>query len=70
MYQYCKYGYVMQFDGSRVVGMYRLDDYLMRTNLMGRVAVQGQMEREVKAIIQAYMDRMIGDRLTPGNTHK
>ena len=42
----------------------------MRTNLVGRVAVQGQMERECKAIIQSYMDRMIGDRLTPGNHHK
>lgn len=70
VYQYCKYGYVMQFDGSRVVGMYRLDDYLMRTNLVGHVAVQGQMERECKAIIQSYMDRIIGDRLTPGNNHK
>ena len=65
MYQYCKYGYVMQFDGQRVIGMYRLEDYLMRNNEVGHVAVQDKMERECKAIIQSYMDRMIGDRLTP-----
>lgn len=65
VYQYCKYGYVMQFDGQRVIGMYRLEDYLMRNNEVGHVAVQDKMERECKAIIQSYMDRMIGDRLTP-----
>ena len=65
VYQYCKYGSVMQFDGQRVIGMYRLEDYLMRNNEVGHVAVQDKMERECKAIIQSYMDRMIGDRLTP-----
>lgn len=65
VYQYCKYGYVMQFDGQRVIGMYPIDDYLMRTNMVGKVAVQDQMERECKAIIQSYMDRMINDKLVP-----
>ena len=65
VYQYCKYGYVMQFDGQRVTGMYRIDDYLMRTNEVGHVAVQDKMERECRAIIQSYMDRMTGDKLTP-----
>lgn len=65
VYQYCKYGYVMQFDGAKVVGMYRLDDYLMRTNLVGKIPEQDKMEKEVKAIIQSYMDRMIGNQLVP-----
>ncbi len=65
VYQYCKYGYVMQFDGQRVTGMYRIDDYLMRTNEVGHVAVQDKMERECRAIIQSYMDRMTGDKLIP-----
>ena len=37
----------------------------MRQNLVGKVKEQAQMEREVKAIIQSYMDRMIDDRLVP-----
>ena len=65
VYQYCKYGYVLQFDGKKTVGLYALTDYLMRKNLVGKVAVQAQMEREVKAIIQSYMDRMLADQLLP-----
>lgn len=65
IYQYCKYGYVLQFDGNKTVGMYSLTDYLMKHNLVGKVKEQAQMEREVKAVIQQYMDRMMGNRLVP-----
>lgn len=65
VYQYCKYGYVLQWDGKKTVGLYRLDDYLMRHNLAGHVKEQPQMEREVKAIIQSYMDRMTANQLVP-----
>lgn len=65
VYQYCKYGYVLQWDGKKTVAVYRLTDALMRHNLVGKVKEQAQMEREVKAIIQSYMDRMIDDRLVP-----
>ncbi len=63
IYQYVKYGYVLQFDGQRTRALYRLDDRLMRHNLMGRIAVQQQMEREVKAVIQQYMERMTQNTL-------
>ena len=63
IYQYVKYGYVLQFDGQRTRALYRLDDRLMRHNLMGRVAVQQQMEHEVKAVIQQYMERMTQNKL-------
>ena len=65
VYQYCKGDYVLQFDGQQTIGIYRLDDYLMRQNLKGKVAEQPQLEREVKAIIQQYMARMIDNRLVP-----
>lgn len=65
VYQYCKYGYVLQWDGKKTIGVYRLTDYTMKQNLVGKVKEQERMEREVKAIIQSYMDRMTGDRLTP-----
>ena len=65
IYQYVRYGYVLQFDGAATTGVYRLDDKLMKQNLKGKVDVQQQMERELKAIIQQYMERMKQDRLHP-----
>lgn len=68
IYQYINYGYVLQFDGAKTTGLYRLSDYLMKDNLAGKVKEQAQMEKEVKAIIQSYMDRMLTDRLSPYST--
>lgn len=63
IYQYAKYGYVLQFDGQRVRGVYALGDRLMRHNLQGKVAVEGKMLQELKAIIYEYMFRMVNDQL-------
>ena len=65
IYQYVKYGYVLQFDGKKTHAVYSLDDSLMKHNLVGHVAEQRQMERELKAIIQQYMERMTENRLMP-----
>lgn len=64
VYQYVKYGHVLQFDGTRTIGVYSIDDHLMANNLLGKTDVEKKMEMEVKAIVQSYMDRMLGDRLT------
>ena len=65
IYQYVRYGYVLQFDGTHTKALYSLDDRLMKNNLMGKVNVQSQMELELKAIIQQYMERMSENRLMP-----
>lgn len=65
IYQYCKYGYVLQFDGQHAKAIYRLDDKLMQHNLLGKVKEQEQMEHELKAIIWQYMYRMVHDKLMP-----
>ena len=65
IYQYVKYGYVLQFDGSQTKAVYSLDDRMMKHNLKGKVGVQAKMERELKAIIQQYMERMKQDCLHP-----
>lgn len=67
VYQYVKHGYTMQFNGRKVVGMYKLTDLLMQHNLVDKVPLQRQMERELKAIIYQYMYRMVNDRLMPDN---
>lgn len=73
IYQYVKHGHVLQFDGQNTRSIYALSDSLMQHNLMedGRWKTEGgktilpQMERELKAIIQQYMERMTQDRLQP-----
>ena len=64
IYQYVRYGYVLQFDGTTTKAVYRLDDRLMKHNLKGKVKEQAQMEEELKAIIQQYMERMTQNRLS------
>ena len=65
IYQYTKHGYVLQFDGQKTTAVFRLTDQAMRHNLVGKVKEQPQMERELKAVIQQYMDRMLNDQLVP-----
>ena len=65
IYQYVKHGYVLQFDGQQTRAVYSLSDVLMQHNLKGSVSQQKEMERELKAIIQQYMERMTQDRLLP-----
>jgi len=65
IYQYVKHGHVLQFDGTQTRAVYALTDSLMKQNLVGKVPQQAQMERELKAIIQQYMERMTHDRLQP-----
>ena len=68
IYQYVKYGYVLQFDGEKTKAIYALNDRLMKHNLLAKhPKEQRQMERELKAIIQQYMERMTQNRLTPAH---
>ena len=66
-YQYVKHNLVLQFDGQNTIGVYALTDSLMHDNLKGRMSQQPQMERELKAIIQQYMQRMTEDELRVKN---
>ncbi len=66
IYQYVKGDYVIQFmeNGTlKAVYNYR-KDWFMKNNLLGKTgSIEKDMERELKAIIQSYMERMIEDRL-------
>ena len=68
IYQYVKHGYVLQFDGQKTKAVYSLQDSLMQHNLIHQpsaISHQQQMETELKAIIQQYMERMTQNRLLP-----
>jgi hypothetical protein len=60
-----KYGYVLQFDGQQTKAVYKLEDRLMKNNLLTShpSPLTTKMERELKAIIQQYMERMTQNRL-------
>jgi hypothetical protein len=62
----------MQFDGEIVTGLYSLDDRLMKHNLIENNSQLStlnfqlqEMELELKAIIQQYMERITENRLIP-----
>ena len=66
IYQLVQGDWVLQYDGQRATGFYRLDDRLMQHNLVGRhMTEQQRMTRLLQAIIQQYMQRMTHDQLTP-----
>ena len=74
IYQYVKHGHVLQFDGEHTKAIYTLSDSLMQHNLLNENSQSSilnsqvnKMEREVKAIIQQYMERMTQDRLDAKN---
>lgn len=78
-YQYARRGLLLQFDGTRSTGLYRLDDYTMKTNLLEHLSGENdstadrdslikqasEMELELKSIIQQYMHRMLTNTLVP-----
>ena len=64
IYQYVKHGHVLQFNGAKTTAVYALNDRLMQKNVIGKVPQQQQMEQELKAIIQQYMQRMTENRLS------
>jgi phosphoglycerol transferase MdoB-like AlkP superfamily enzyme len=64
IYQYIKGDYVIQFDGGDVLAAYNYkDDWMMQHNLIDDKKMVNEMEKELKAIIQSYMQRMIDNEL-------
>ncbi len=64
VYQYLYGDMLLQFDGQKTIKLYNVkEDPSFSVNLCGSVQYQ-QMEQSVKAIIQSYMQRMVGDSLT------
>ena len=65
-YQFLKGNYLLEFDGERLTAAYRYrTDSLLAHNVlrsMPRDTCQA-MERQMKSVIQQYMQRMTSDRL-------
>ncbi len=64
VYQFFKHDYLLQYDGENVMGFYNFkEDTLLKQNLKEELPIQQDMLRELKAIIQQYMERMNSNRL-------
>jgi hypothetical protein len=68
-YCYYKGDYLLQYNGGddKPSAMYDIrHDTMMKRNILENNDVQEKMTRELKAIIQQYMNRMVEDRLVSG----
>lgn len=64
IYQFFKGDYLLQFDGSKTIAVYAFKtDPFLKKNLLGNVPQQEAMERELKGLIQQYMERMNHNQL-------
>ena len=65
IYQYIKGDWLLQFDGQKSKALYRFrTDLLLKDNLLTKEPkIVKDMERQVKAIIQSYMTRMVNNQL-------
>lgn len=66
MYQSFRGNYLLQFDGTRSVGLYDFrNDRLMQHNLVNELPdTVSHMEVHLKGLIQQYNNRMVDDNLT------
>ena len=60
---------LLQFDGEKTIGLYNyVDDISLRKNLKDQhSSKKDSMEMKLKAFIQQYHNRLIEDRMFPGN---
>lgn len=64
VYQLLSDSLLLQFDGRTTTAVYNyIDDRLLQHNLNGMVDVNKE-ERYLKAVVQQYIERMVGDSLT------
>ncbi|MBE6302662.1 MAG: LTA synthase family protein [Bacteroidales bacterium] len=65
IYQYFKGEYMLLFDGGKAVALYNIrKDKLLKDNLVEKLpAIVQPMEKELKAIVQDYMHRMLNNKL-------
>lgn len=65
-FQWYNGSYMLQFDGKKSLGLYKYsEDKLLKKNILDReFDTRNALEKQVKAFIQQYQNRMIDDKLT------
>ncbi|SHG54676.1 Phosphoglycerol transferase MdoB [Chryseolinea serpens] len=66
VYQLVEGDHLLQYDGNKSVGLFNFKtDKMLKTNQLDqKLPVQDSLETKMKAILQQYNNRMIGDSLT------
>jgi hypothetical protein len=65
LYQFMDNDYFLQFDGQEIKSVYSYkSDVFLQNNLLGKIPEQDAMKTKLKAIIQQYIERMMGNKLT------
>jgi phosphoglycerol transferase MdoB-like AlkP superfamily enzyme len=64
IFQYFKGDYFLQFDGQKTTAVYNLKtDPFLQNNLIGKFSEQAAYEKQIKAIAQQYVVRMLNNKL-------
>lgn len=67
IYQFVKGDYLLQFDGNSLIAVYNYkQDWMLKQNLLGSMGQSAEIkaaEKQLKGIIQTYMQRMINNEL-------
>lgn len=69
--QFIKGGYLMQFDGKEITGIYQYStDRLLKHNLKGKLPQEHAMEKQLEAVIQSYIERAKSNKMALKNNNK
>lgn len=65
VFQFYKGDYLMQFDGQKITAVYNTKtDPMFQNNLIESLTEQAKHEKQIKAIVQQYVVRMLDNNLT------
>ena len=56
--------YIIEFDGKKVVGVYKKNDYFLTENIVNQTGVDYSYEEKyIKALLQDYIERVVDRKL-------
>ena len=65
IFQLLKNDYLIQFDGNKTLAIYNVKtDSLLQKNLINDIDTTQEFEEYLKAIIQSYQERLVGNKLS------
>ena len=64
MYRFVMNDYIIEFDGKKVIGAYKKNDYFLEENIVNQTSVDYSYEEKyIKALLQDYIDRVVDRKL-------
>ena len=64
MYRFVMNDYIIEFDGKKVIGAYKKNDYFLEENIVNQTSVDYSYEEKyIKALLQDYIERVVDRKL-------